>query len=208
MKCNTCEKYFKYQSTFQNHIESVHQNTIQFMCQMCCRAFNNKTNLETHIKIHAKQNFTNGRNNSVTLLCEICDKSFQQKIDFANHMNIVHGEKKCFKCQMCGMRCKTVQHLKNHTALNHGILEVSLFKCDVCERKFRHRYTLIKHIEMNHDDSDGKFRRQNKNSKSNIPMEVKKILNTYQCDICETNLVTKNALKVHIIGVHQILTHS
>ena len=73
--------------------------------------------------------------------------------------------------------CKTKQKLENHTRTQNGI--IASYKCDKCEKTFKHSATLYSHKKIVHE----KIR--------------------YACDECDKRFTKRSILNMHTKTVHQ-----
>ena len=59
-KCNTCGKFFSYQSRLKEHIRNVHDGRKDHKCDSCGKSFAKTGNLNIHINsVHNSQKTTN-----------------------------------------------------------------------------------------------------------------------------------------------------
>lgn len=82
--------------------------------------------------------------------CQYCSKSFNTTIGLIKHINKNHKKHKNYKCYNCARAFHTKLLLEIHKP-SHDAEELR-FVCDICGNRFRTRYQIKEHIEINHTD--------------------------------------------------------
>jgi len=106
-----CAKMFKSKSSLQDHLNSVHSKTKQYICPGCGKAHRTRQKSRlceiTHIGrfLHP---------------CHLCEKKFNCKRRYHQHMRTHTGEKP-FLCPLCSYRCSRMDNLNIHTKKSHGL---------------------------------------------------------------------------------------
>lgn len=104
-KCQHCVATFKRKWYYSRHISQEHsKNGEKMRCSYCYRAFNTKTRLANHERIHTGQK---------PWCCSVCQKRFNTRSSFEWHKKIHTGEKP-FKCTECSLRFRLKHHLESH----------------------------------------------------------------------------------------------
>ena len=152
----------------KNGEEIPPKNSLQnYMCHICKRNFSRKDHLKKHIYvIHNKglvvvksQDDQKSENKTEEIIkCDICKKEFSLRSNLNRHMNEKHGGNKSdlknenFKCNTCGNTFSRKGNLKEHIEKIHNGKKTRRVYCicDICEKIFRDRYDLRKHMQI-HD---------------------------------------------------------
>ena len=100
----------------KRHIESVHEKTKPFKCDICDYRASRKSHLKKHIElVHYEE--------TKPFKCDICDYSCSYKTNLKKHIESVHEGKEAFKCDICEYICFQKSSLKSH-ALLHSLYKV------------------------------------------------------------------------------------
>ena len=130
-QCWACDKRFSCQSQMKNH-EVVHSDEKPFVCEVCNRGFRRKYDMKRHVqlihKIQAKEesrSYTPRQSNN---------NSAQQ-----------------FECSTCNKQFSCLSHLRNHEVVHS---EERPFQCIHCDKAFRRKYDMNRHIALVHGAGD------------------------------------------------------
>lgn len=196
--CRICYKGFSQRIGLDNHIKATHQER-EFKCKICSSSFILEDKLTIHAAYHdMKRPFS----------CGVCHWRFSRNITMKHHVKTYHKEKthKCdncassfilqehlhshqklhdkdrkFECNLCHQRYPTKASLTFHTKNTH--IKMDKLPCSNCEKKFKHRDSLRKHNDEQHDSTKGLF----------------------QCLQCPYSSKRSDSLKVHTEGVHSLI---
>ena len=137
--CSHCNKKFKTQNIYQQHLNSHKLIT----CSICNKTFSRlvyaKHMATVHNIVDSKQTVKNK--------CEVCGKVFTRPWRLLKHiqkehaMDIQTSERK-YKCKYCDISPQTNADLKKHLKANHNPLG---FRCDVCTKVCFSKQALLKH---------------------------------------------------------------
>ncbi|XP_071550240.1 uncharacterized protein [Panulirus ornatus] len=130
-KCSLCPASFTRKNVLGKH-EKVHKTKEQ--CKVCYKFLLSKQRLETHMKVHEKNDSGNGSKdgNEGMLKCELCDKSMTNKDILRKHMRKIHGKfpenkkkvevverEKSFICHWCSKGFTRSCNLSTHILKAH-----------------------------------------------------------------------------------------
>ena len=120
-KCTLCSKEYLQPQYLNRHIKVDHPNASQ-SCEKCNESFTTLDLLTAHMKaVHITEDAT----------CTICNLTFQQKSELDEHM-LVHD-----------LPNEKPQDLSKDKHDNE-------FKCLMCEKIYRHKYHLTRHVKSSH----------------------------------------------------------
>ncbi|KAM3955990.1 LOW QUALITY PROTEIN: zinc finger protein 711 [Aphomia sociella] len=171
-----------------------------FRCDKCIMPFPNADDLKDHIQIKHKLNASNYK-------CDICECTFATEVSFNYHWGR-HARR--YTCTACTNMFASKRAATRHYEMTHcnGInleydksghhqngqleqtdstkLETSLFPCDYCEKTFRWKTSLRKHLER-HKIETGQKRKP-------------------YCESCRISFMTTSNLQKHVktSSKHQI----
>ncbi|XP_030768347.1 zinc finger protein 311-like [Sitophilus oryzae] len=162
--CPDCPKRFRNRSALSAHVQVNHSEK-KYQCEMCGYKASTMYVLKRHIKRHVLDK---------SLPCDVCNKMFQTEKDLRYHRRR-HTER--FGCSMCNVKFRTRLYLKKHIEESHegqSPFDCSIckqrfesakdlrfhrftqhpkkFKCDLCNRSFRNKVSLVKHSKVHDAD--------------------------------------------------------
>ena len=82
-----------------------------------------------------------------TMNCGICQDEFSTKQTLKVHFRRRH-KKSIFICKICHVTCYSIDEKILHRINHHKFI----FKCDNCERTFKEKKGLNRHVRQNHKD--------------------------------------------------------
>ncbi|XP_067283933.1 gastrula zinc finger protein XlCGF7.1-like [Pseudorasbora parva] len=132
--CQQCGKSFSRKVNLNSHMR-VHTRENPCTCPQCGKSFNHKGNFNRHIQIHTGE---------TPYICQQCGKSFKQKTHFQNHIRVHTGEKP-FTCQQCGKDFNQKESLKKHMRIHTG---EKPYICQQCGKDFNQKGGLDCHMRI------------------------------------------------------------
>lgn len=139
-KCPECEKSFTQKAKLEEHLNR-HRGTPQFVCSFCNKGFYQKDRLKTH-----ELNHTGER----PFKCSVCQFECRRQYELNRHMKIhdeeVRDKLMHFVCE-CGKKNYSPAELERHK-LTH--LSERKFKCHICFKDLKTKYTLRDHLAAIH----------------------------------------------------------
>ncbi|XP_031630849.1 zinc finger protein 583-like [Contarinia nasturtii] len=189
-KCQVCNYLASNKSILKIHMR-VHNGERPFAREICAKAFNQKSSLNRHKKIHDP---------NLTFRCLKC------RIDFTEEIGKINHETKCkrpqYQCHLCKSTTRNLSHLKQHMRIHNGVRP---FKCRVCFKTFTRKYHLNVHLRIHveqlpFDCQKCGQRFGNKNQK--ILHEDRCTGRRYDCYLCKYKCFQKCDLKKHMRSNH------
>ncbi|XP_030856082.1 zinc finger protein OZF-like [Strongylocentrotus purpuratus] len=131
-KCDVCKRAFRQKSNLIVHMR-MHTGELPFKCDFCDKAFRQKSILVTHVRTHTRE---------MPYKCHLCPKAFTQKSNLVEHIRVHTGEKP-YRCPECdkafAQKSNLVVHIRSHTG-------EAPFKCGACAKSFRQKSILTTHM--------------------------------------------------------------
>ena len=144
-QCPDCEKKFSQKAKLVEHLNR-HRGTPQFLCRWCNKGFYQKDRLKTH-----EFNHTGER----PFKCSVCQYECRRQYELNRHTKI-HDEQARdklmhFVCE-CGKKNYSQAELERHK-MTH--LTEKKFKCHICLKDLKTKYTLMSHLAGIHFSARG-----------------------------------------------------
>ncbi|XP_067119411.1 zinc finger protein 624-like [Centruroides vittatus] len=165
--CEICKKGFYVKSHFLRH-QPVHENKVH-ICIHCKGSFRTEIKLKVHLQfscseIHPKP---------LPYQCNICKRTYANSFAFEQHL-LAYKDQIHFCCDVCKKKFSSKVEFQTHHKNAHP--PGGIHKCEICNKIFRKRDTLNRHMKTNTDSS------------------VKK------CDVCGQKFCSFITLKRHMRG--------
>lgn len=139
--CKDCNETFPTQYALANHVENVHR-TEKLQCPMCLEILGNRYLKKRHMAlVHDCK--------SSQFVCELCSKVFTRNNKYVQHKLRVHFKEKNCTCEVCGHKAFNMDSLKRHMVCHD---EARPFKCELCDKTFRRKKTLVIHMRTHKID--------------------------------------------------------
>lgn len=130
--CDFCGATFKTKTAFKNHVQTQHKENDREQCNICKIWLKHKISLRHHQLTKHSPGYAE---NPVT--CPVCGKIKGNKGLLAAHMTSHNPDyKKRFECNICAFLCCNRTHLRRHQAIHNPIRLSQMMMCEYCEKKF------------------------------------------------------------------------
>lgn len=158
-------------------------------CKVCGKEYRHEVSLTRHLKEH---------DGIEVVPCDLCGKNFKKKYNLYAHKRKVHNafninfealrntDEHSNTCKMCGEAFASIQQFEAHIVFKVCREKIEAvkaveekYKCDVCSRSYKHKKSLVAHIDWKH-----------RNKK------------TYECEICGAVYSHESSLIRHKKKVH------
>ena len=144
-ECDLCDKKFRNPPHLARHRKLHDTRDLKpFQCPKCVLVFRENYNLKKHI------NCVHG--NGESFPCDKCKKTYKHKNSLAIHIDIAHNidKSKTFNCTKCGKSFTHEKILRRHELKTHIVGELD---CSLCDRMFKKKSTLEKHLSTVHKEA-------------------------------------------------------
>uniref|UniRef100_A0A4W4EL80 C2H2-type domain-containing protein n=1 Tax=Electrophorus electricus TaxID=8005 RepID=A0A4W4EL80_ELEEL len=157
--CKHCGIVCSNMPSLLEHTDTYHQSEDdrRFKCDECGRGYRHAGSLANHKKTHEVGSFQ----------CHICTRKLSNALALKSHLRI-HTSRKKYSCIECGkafrLGTQLATHQKVHRNRDNGLMSELIpgsitetdtaasgdngdrpFKCDMCEKTYRHHGSLINH---------------------------------------------------------------
>uniref|UniRef100_A0A1B6C082 Protein krueppel n=2 Tax=Clastoptera arizonana TaxID=38151 RepID=A0A1B6C082_9HEMI len=193
-KCKECEKLFKYDKLFTEHLLIRHIKDKRFVCFECDKSFIDHYELKYHMRIHLKID---------KYRCKVCEKIFPRPSSLRRHLT-VHSRVKPYKCKYCLKIFTNSSNLLKHERTHTG---ENLIQCKFCCKSFYDNSAKLKH-EKNHVKSNKMFQCDICNRMFATHKEMDEHFNLHdsqmiwKCKTCKQVFRKPSALKSHSLKIH------
>ncbi|XP_015834164.2 gastrula zinc finger protein XlCGF26.1 isoform X44 [Tribolium castaneum] len=189
--CSLCQKSYLTRRRLSRHLKQ-HREKV-FQCNLCPKRYLTEKLLSVHIqRSHDKQ-----RN----FFCSLCPFSSYTKYSLQGHEISVHTKNFPFKCDICSSGFLSKGALDDHRLKHEG----RRFFCEICKKVFADRGSYTTHLRTHDPDyirevftcqTCRKVFRSSASFKKHL-RKHEGIVETFMCDLCGKNLLTREGLKTH-----------
>ena len=174
--CTKCDKTYSDHTPLRKHIQSVHTEKGSFECKQCKKMFDNAVKLDAH-------NYRCHVTKDDKIKCKFCNK-VKHKYDIKEHeQGHIDFDAEKYKCERClrvfSRSFEHKNHMKKHENTDNNIIENH--KCDQCDKSFKQKEYLNKHIRYIHKKSEA---------------------GKWICNICQKEFSQSGPLSIHMKKIH------
>jgi uncharacterized Zn-finger protein len=130
--CNICPYKSDSKNTIVFHIREFHQIQRAFICVLCNKGFNRRSDLKKHTFQHAGIR---------PYACNICGKTFSRNTNLSKHKRSLHSGLKTQACTICPRQFSNKSDLVRHLEIH----QESRWICKFCNQAFIRRDKLLHH---------------------------------------------------------------
>lgn len=136
-KCLQCDKIYAVKSALIYHEKSFHLKIYEFVCDVCAKVFNTKSNFETHRRTH--------NDGAIAQLpkqqCHICNTWMKNLVGLKKHIKTMHeNNDNEYFCDICGKQSPNKKALLSHKKYVH--IDERKFECNRCSKAFKKAISL------------------------------------------------------------------
>ncbi|EAT39684.1 AAEL008535-PA [Aedes aegypti] len=203
IKCEICNRTFKFQSGYNRHKEEVHadEHLLIFKCDRCPRSFPKQKLLKRHLKEHETLENEKAK-------CEVCGKCFRTRIHMKRHVTQVHDKTFEFMCEICSKGFMKHSELKAHREYHELSPEEMKKQCPVCNKWLKNLRYWRRHVTRHQNEGAHKCEHCSHVSvnllslKQHIERKHGPKIKKYVCDLCGKEYSRPVTLKEHIANAH------
>ena len=183
--CSICMKESVNKTARLKHEAIVHKKETQkYKCDECPKSYTSIGTLQYHKRTR------HGLGEEVNESCDMCGKQFSSVGALTTHMKFIHSTDdepvEEIQCDVCFQTISSLSNFKRHMREQHGdwekrlnldfhegIPKMKLVECKQCEKKFKRKSDLNRHVANIHEEK------------------------VFRCDFCENSYARKDNLQRH-----------
>ncbi|KAF4521393.1 hypothetical protein B566_EDAN018151 [Ephemera danica] len=172
-QCRLCPKSYFHGSALSTHFHNTHgKHATPMVCHFCQKIYKNRARLMGHIRrIHTSKDVLTG----TRYPCSVEDSDGTRK--------------ERFYCKLCPKSYTQGSALSTHFHNTHG-KDAKPNICHFCQKIFKNRYCMIRHMRMLHTGKD--------------VLSGKR----YQCNYCSNTFSTRSARNAHHRNIHKVVLNN
>lgn len=198
--CEVCNKTFKNVFSYQSHKKRAHEaKNLKHQCEECDRKCYNKSELKLH---------QDSVHRGVTHSCQLCSKTFAFKEGLQKHLLLAHGseeEKKRFPCPQCSRAYPLERLLRHHINISHN--KTRNFLCTSCGKRFLTPGELRIHMNIHLGMKPHVCQDCGKGFSAKYNLRQHRVVHTkekwYRCKYCDKGFSQHTSMQIHVKGVHE-----
>ncbi|XP_039762737.1 zinc finger protein 91-like isoform X2 [Pararge aegeria] len=213
--CNVCFQKFFSKETIRRHRKTCIPPTNVNSCAYCDKLFTDISSLDFHLRIfHPQAQLVDSKIKShsedsskrSSYKCVHCGRIYHNTRSLKHHMKLKHTVDDPVKCQSCDKICNNKYSLAYHKMVHKN---TSWSKCDYCEKVFKSKRNIRRHIEYTHL---GKQRykciecetlfKEKRSLRKHVRIKHPNSAAFPQCHICEKRFESAKSCKTHLKLIH------
>ncbi|XP_070199755.1 zinc finger protein 721-like [Littorina saxatilis] len=181
-----------------------HDNLRPYICEVCAKTFQSSRQLKQHMtEVH---NYVGGAppSQDSSFSCQQCSFKTHSKARLRIHSRI-HTTQRERICDVCGAILSSPVSLKHHKErLHETSADDYSFACELCEKRFRIRSSLLSHLRWHKKGDVRAYQCQfcpkafKKTTHLNIHERIHTGKKPHKCQLCEAAFVQKSSLDWHM----------
>ena len=200
-ECQECGKFFRLKHNLNAHVRQCH-SAESSECPKCRKVYKD---MRRHMSVAHREEFEKNAKYS----CISCEKKFSTFQALQLHTLKAHESVKLFQCTECVHIVEDIRSLIEHTKEIHGLSRE--FGCETCGRLFESQTKFDFHFTRMHKDRVVSFECTKCEKTFRLKLQLKRHLmkdhgehTDLDCSQCDKTFPYMRDLRIHVSSVHKI----